>query len=109
MINDSNDLILIKDITGYTSTVLLSLLYIPQIIWVYYKRDPQGLTWTFLVLGLLLTTDSIVYGVLLNEWPLVISNIIVTMCMILLMIAKCVWGRIVPKIEEVELSVEEVV
>lgn len=100
MVEDST-ILLIKDITGYLGTFLLSLLYIPQTVWVFHTRKAQGLTWVFLGIGLLLTIDTAIYGVLLGEWPLIISNAIVFVCMILLMIAKCLWPENQIVIEEV--------
>lgn len=102
MMLDDPNLVLIKDILGYTSTTLLALLYIPQTFWVYYKRQPEGLTWVFLVIGLFLTIDTIAYGILLNEPPLIAANVIAFTCMVLLMIAKCLWSK-VPEVQEVQV------
>lgn len=85
------DIILAKDITGYISTTLLALLYIPQTFWVFYKKDPHGLTWPFLLIGLLLTADTIAYGAFLGETPLILANIIAMVCILLMIIAKCIW------------------
>jgi len=52
------DLVLLKDVTGYISTVLLAALYVPQTWLVYSKKDPTGLSIGFLLLGLLLTCDE---------------------------------------------------
>ena len=92
---------IIKDISGYISVILLSLLYIPQTFFVYYHKDASGLSTIFLFDGMLLTIDTMVYGTLLGEPPLVIANVIACLCMILLLIAKYLWKNKKNAINEV--------
>jgi uncharacterized protein with PQ loop repeat len=82
---------LVKDITGYLSTTLLTLLYLPQVYLVYRYRDSRGLTRAYLWIGVLLTLDTIIYGILLHEPPLIIANVIALICVVLLLVAKCCW------------------
>tara|TARA_R100001163_G_C5068494_1_gene208935 strand:+ start:3320 stop:3634 length:315 start_codon:yes stop_codon:yes gene_type:complete len=84
----NENLTVVKDVTGYISLVLLSLLYIPQTVYIYYNKNTIGITKLFLVLGIALTIDTMVYGYLLNELPLMISNAIAMICLILMIIAK---------------------
>jgi len=99
MLSD-DDLILLKNITGYTSTTLLTLLYIPQVFWTFRRKDSRGLTWTYLIIAFFLIIDTIIYGALLGEPPLIIANVIAFICVNLLMVAKCLWPpEVSPPIE----------
>lgn len=101
---DSQNLVLIKDITGYISLILLSLLYIPQTGWIYYHKNTTGITRPFLFIGTVLTIDTIIYGYLLDEMPLVISNSIALFCLILMIIAKCIFPS-VPIMEPIDKDI----
>lgn len=83
--------LLLKDITGYISTTLLTLLYLPQVYLVYRNRDSRGLTRAYLWIGVLLTVDTMIYGFLLHELPLIIANVIAFISVIMLLVAKCCW------------------
>jgi len=78
---DWTSLDLWKDITGYLSVIFLACLYIPQTYYIYKTKNSDGISPTFLVLGYLLTFDTMIYGALLEEYPLIIANVLVFICM----------------------------
>jgi uncharacterized protein with PQ loop repeat len=88
ILNQMIDLILVKDITGYISTVLLIILYLPQVFVVFRNRDAHGLTLPYLICSFLISSDSVVYGVLLNELPIIIANVVAALCVLALLLAK---------------------
>lgn len=87
-------------ITGYASVFLLALLYIPQVIYVYQKRDSRGLSMLFIMMAIILSADVVIYGILLGEWPLIISNGIVFVSSIFLFIAKFIFRENEKKLEK---------
>lgn len=92
---------LIKDVTGYISVVLLTLLYLPQVYSVYRSRNSVGLTGAYLIIAILLTIDTMIYGVYLGEYPLIIANIIAFCSVSMLMVAKLMWPSS-PNVRELE-------
>ena len=98
-------LVLVKDIVGYISVALLSILYIPQVWHVYRNLENiKGMSYFFLVIGGVLTVDMIVYGALLHELPLIIANSIVFVCLIILLVAKIIWDKSIRDGKEEEPS-----
>ncbi len=71
---------LIINIVGYGAALCMVMGYLPQAIHTIRTRDTDGIAVpTFLLLGL----GSILFviqGFLLSNWPLVITNLITTVC-----------------------------
>ena len=75
---------LILNIVGYTASLCMILGYLPQAIVTIRTRDTEGIAMpTFCMLGL----GSILFviqGVMLDNWPLVITNVITTICSVII-------------------------
>jgi MtN3 and saliva related transmembrane protein len=65
---------------GYLAAILTTAAYIPQVWKIYKTKDTRGLSagmYALLVGGLGLW---LAYGILLNDWPLIIANGITFLC-----------------------------
>ena len=77
-----NDLWL--NIFGYTASICTILGYLPQAIVTIRTRDIDGIALpTFCMLGLG-SVFFVVQGIMLQNWPLVITNVITTICSVII-------------------------
>ncbi len=71
-------------IFGYSASICMILGYLPQAIVTIRTRDTDGIALpTFCMLGL----GSILFviqGAMLENWPLVITNVITTICSVII-------------------------
>jgi MtN3 and saliva related transmembrane protein len=68
----------LSDIIGYTASICLVLGYMPQAIYTIRTHDTEGIALpTFLMMGLGGIFFAI-QGLLLENWPLFITNVITT-------------------------------
>ena len=71
-------------IIGYTASLCMILGYLPQAIVTMKTRDTDGIAMpTFCMLGLG-SIFFVVQGALLGNWPLVITNVITTLCSVVI-------------------------
>ena len=72
------------NIIGYTASICMILGYLPQAIVTMRTRDTEGIAMpTFCMLGLG-SIFFVVQGFALHNWPLVITNVITTVCSIII-------------------------
>lgn len=75
---------MIPEIVGYTAGVCMIFGYLPQAIVTIRTRDTDGIALpTFCMLGLG-SVLFVVQGILLRNWPLVITNAITTICSVII-------------------------
>ena len=67
---------LITDILGYTSTVIFTFLFLPQVYKTYKTKSAKDLSLPFLLLSLVGCSIMIPYCILLDLYPILISNCI---------------------------------
>lgn len=68
----------LTDIVGYAASICMVLGYLPQAIYTIRTRDTEGIALpTFLMMGLGSTFFAI-QGLILENWPLFITNVITT-------------------------------
>lgn len=67
---------LTTDILGYTSTVIFTLLFIPQVYKTTVTKSAKDLSFLFLFLSFIGCSIMIPYCILLNLIPILISNCI---------------------------------
>ena len=96
------DLILI-DVFGYSSGVFVGITLLPQVIKVLKTKSTKDLSHIFLVLSLIAAVSKLIYGVLINQLPIVVTAPIIGIETLIIMIAKCVYDRRIDK-KEIELS-----
>lgn len=74
----------IQDIIGYLASVCMILGYMPQAIVTMRTRDTDGIALpTFIMLGLG-SVFFVVNGILSSNIPLVITNVITTVCSVII-------------------------
>lgn len=67
-------------IVGYLAAICMVLGYMPQAIYTIRTRDTDGIAMpTFILMGLG-SLFFVIQGLILSNWPLVITNIITTTC-----------------------------
>lgn len=71
-------------IIGYTASICMILGYLPQAIVTIRTRDTDGIALpTFCMLGLG-SIFFVIQGLALGNWPLVITNVITTICSVII-------------------------
>lgn len=75
---------LLINIIGYTASICMILGYLPQAIVTIRTRDTEGIAMpTFCMLGLG-SIFFVIQGIALGNWPLVITNVITTICSVII-------------------------
>lgn len=71
-------------IIGYTASICMILGYMPQAIATIRTRNTDGIAMpTFCMLGLG-SIFFVIQGLALSNWPLVITNVITTICSVII-------------------------
>ena len=96
------DVILI-DFFGYSSGVFVGITLLPQVIKVFKTKSTKDLSHIFLALSLLAAASKLIYGILINQLPIVVTAPIIGIETLIIMIAKCVFDRRIDK-KEIELT-----
>jgi MtN3 and saliva related transmembrane protein len=78
----------IGQIFGYIATFFSFFIFIPQVIHVYKTKDTYAINKCYLNLEVISTLLKIIYAILIDEYPLIISNISVLASIILIYIQK---------------------
>jgi uncharacterized protein with PQ loop repeat len=63
------------DISGLVSSILICLMFVPEIIHVYKNRDAKAINYTFLHLNLLASVLALIYSIHYNIIPMTITNV----------------------------------
>ena len=72
------------NIIGYTASICMILGYLPQAIVTIRTRDTDGIAMpTFCMLGLG-SIFFVIQGLAMRNWPLVITNVITTVCALII-------------------------
>ena len=107
ILTPEQDLILI-DFFGYSSGVFVGITLLPQVIQVFKTKSTKDLSHIFLALSLIAAASKFIYGILINQLPIVVTAPIIGIETLIIMIAKCVFDRRIDKLEnkkEIELRV----
>ncbi|HBI58690.1 MAG: PQ-loop domain-containing transporter [Duncaniella sp.] len=79
---------LLINIVGYAAAVCMVCGYLPQAIYTIRTRDTDGIAMpTFLLLGFG-SIFFVIQGLMLGNWPLIITNLITTVSSIIVFIIK---------------------
>lgn len=62
------------DIIGFMSSMLITIMFIPEIHHVYANKDTSSLNYYFLILNILASTLGLVYSVYYVVVPIIIAN-----------------------------------
>ena len=63
------------DISGLVSSILICLMFIPEIVHVYKHKDAKAINYAFLHLNLLASVLALIYSIHYNVIPMTITNV----------------------------------
>ena len=84
-------------IIGYTGGTLLNITFIPQIYKTYKTQRTDDISIYFMILQMITSIFCLTYSILLEENPLIISNSILFVELLLLLIGKILFSYIYTK------------
>lgn len=82
---------------GYVTAVVNFFLYLPQVIHVYTLRDVKSLHTHFILLQMLSCTTTLAYGIMISEYPIIVSSISIFLSTSSLGYAKWILFREIPE------------
>ena len=62
------------DAIGLTSSILIAVMFVPQIVHVYRTKDTAAINYTFLGLNVLASSLGLVYSIYFNVIPMIVAN-----------------------------------
>jgi uncharacterized protein with PQ loop repeat len=65
----------IIDVLGFASSIIITLMFIPEVMHVYKNSDAKAINYSFLHLNLLASILALVYSIHNNIIPMIITNI----------------------------------
>ena len=88
---------LIINIVGYAAAICMVCGYLPQAIYTIRTRDTDGIAMpTFLLLGFG-SIFFVIQGFMIDNWPLIITNLITTVSSIIVFVIKVNNDRLTKK------------
>ncbi len=63
------------DVSGLVSSIIICLMFVPEVIHVYKYKDANALSYTFLNLNLIASILGLIYSIYYNVVPMTITNI----------------------------------
>jgi uncharacterized protein with PQ loop repeat len=64
----------IIDLCGLISSIIIVLMFIPEIIHVYKHKDAKAINYSFLHLNVISSVLALVYGITYNVTPMIINQ-----------------------------------
>jgi uncharacterized protein with PQ loop repeat len=62
------------NILGLVSSILITVMFVPQVMHVYKTKDTHAINYTFLFLNLLASSTGLVYSIYFRVIPMMIAN-----------------------------------
>ena len=59
---------------GLTSSILITVMFVPQVVHVYRTKDTHAIDYVFLFLNMLASSLGLVYSVYFNVIPMIVAN-----------------------------------
>ena len=59
---------------GLTSSILIAIMFVPQVIHVYKTKDTAAINYTFLGLNMVASSLGLVYSVYFDVVPMIVAN-----------------------------------
>ena len=63
------------DVFGFASSILITLMFIPEVVHVYKNQDAKAINYSFLHLNLLASAFALVYSIYYTVIPMTITNV----------------------------------
>ena len=84
---------ILTDIFGYSSGILVNITLIPQIVKVFRFKSAKDLSYIFLLISVIASIFKFIYGLLINELPIIITSPIILLETFILIIAKLIFDK----------------
>jgi len=78
------------DVLGLISSVIITLMFIPEILHVYKKNDAKAINYSFLHLNLLASIFGLVYSINYTIIPMIITNVSAGIFSLIIYRFKCI-------------------
>ena len=59
---------------GLTSSILISIMFVPQVVHVYRTKDTRAINYSFLNLNMLASALGLVYSIYFTVVPMIVAN-----------------------------------
>ena len=59
---------------GLTSSILISIMFVPQVVHVYRTKDTHAINYTFLNINLLASALGLIYSIYFTVIPMMVAN-----------------------------------
>jgi MtN3 and saliva related transmembrane protein len=70
---------------GYVAGFLTTLSFVPQVVRAYRTRSVHDLSWIWLLVFVAGLSGWLTYGLVLNDWPMILANsITISLCVALM-------------------------
>jgi len=79
------------DVFGYTSGILVAITLLPQIYKTLKNKTAKHLSFKFLIISVLASILKIIYGILINQLPIIITSPIILIETIIIIVAKYIY------------------
>ena len=89
--DDTN--VILKDFFGYFTGAIIVIKMIPQIIRVFKTKSTKDISLFFLILGLVGTASAFTYGLLIDEWPIMVRSVVTCCQILIILIAKIYYDK----------------
>ena len=86
-----------KQIIGYTGGTLLNITFLPQIYRTFKTKQTDDISLMFMILQVITSILYVVYSFLLDERPLIVSNIILLCELLTLLVGKIMFSYVYKK------------
>ena len=93
-----------KQIIGYTGGTLLNITFLPQIYRTFKTKQTDDISLVFMILQVITSILYVVYSFLLDEQPLIVSNIILLCELLTLLVGKIMFSYVYKKKNELNLQ-----
>lgn len=64
----------IIDACGLASSILITIMFVPQVVHAYKTKDTHAINFTFLNLNILASTLGLVYSIYYTVIPMIVAN-----------------------------------
>jgi MtN3 and saliva related transmembrane protein len=93
-----------KQIIGYTGGTLLNITFLPQIYRTFKTKQTDDISLVFMILQVITSILYVVYSFLLDEQPLIVSNLILLCELLTLLVGKIMFSYVYKKKDELNLQ-----
>jgi MtN3 and saliva related transmembrane protein len=71
---------------GYVAGFLTTLSFVPQVLRAYRTRSVNDLSWIWLLIFMSGLAGWLTYGLILNDWPMILANTMtISLCAVLML------------------------